>query len=303
MQMIKTALVLAWFFFVVDSSIPFRPTVLWHGMGDTCCYPFSMGKLKDLIEAHLPGIYVYSIEVGDSIEADELNGYFMNVNEQIDYVCKKLKNDSQLANGFNAMGFSQGGQFLRAYVERCNDPPIYNLLSVGGQHQGVFGFPKCPGNNSVACETVRKLLNLGAYNPDVQPHLVQAEYWHDPLNEEEYLEKCVFLPDINNANSVNETYRKNFISLNKFVLVQFTEDTVVQPRESEWFGWYAPGQDKELVNVTETSLYKDDTIGVKYLMDNKKVEFIPCKGDHLQFTEDWFITNLIPFANNTYRPA
>ena len=27
--------------------------------------------------------------------------------------------------------------------------------------------------------------------------LVQAEYWHDPLNEEEYREKSVFLADIN----------------------------------------------------------------------------------------------------------
>ena len=27
--------------------------------------------------------------------------------------------------------------------------------------------------------------------------MVQAEYWQDPLNEDEYEEKCVFLPDIN----------------------------------------------------------------------------------------------------------
>ena len=30
--------------------------------------------------------------------------------------------------------------------------------------------------------------------------LVQAEYWHDPLNEDEYREKCIFLPDINQEN-------------------------------------------------------------------------------------------------------
>lgn len=27
--------------------------------------------------------------------------------------------------------------------------------------------------------------------------IVQAEYWHDPLNEQEYREKSVFLADIN----------------------------------------------------------------------------------------------------------
>jgi len=292
--------VLALLVLVGCEAINYRPTVLWHGMGDTCCYPFSMGKLKNLIEETLPGIYVYSIEVGDSIEADAFNSYFMNVNEQIDYICAKLKTDGNLTNGFNAMGFSQGGQFLRAYVERCNSPPVHNLLSVGGQHQGIFGLPKCPGNNSEMCEVARKMLNYGAYTDEVQPHLVQAEYWQDPLNEQEYLEKCVFLPDINNAlTTQNQTYKQNFMSLNNLVLVKFTEDTIVQPRESEWFGWYAPGQDKDTVDVTNTTLYIDDTIGLKYLMDNNKVEFIPCVGDHLQFTDEWFVSTLVPYANNT----
>ena len=30
--------------------------------------------------------------------------------------------------------------------------------------------------------------------------VVQAEYWHDPLNEDEYKKDCVFLPDINQEN-------------------------------------------------------------------------------------------------------
>jgi len=225
----------------------------------------------------------------------------MNVNKQVDYVCAKLKNDTNLAKGFNAIGFSQGGQFLRAYVERCNNPPVYNLMSLGGQHQGIFGLPKCPGNDSRSCEVVRKLLNLGAYKPEIQPYLAQAEYWHDPLNEQEYAEKCVFLPDVNNegVDGQNSTYKKNLMTLNNFVLVKFTNDTVVQPRETEWFGWYAPGQDKYILDVKDTPLYKNDLIGLKYLMDNNRVEFIPCEGDHLQFTDQWFINNIIPYTNNT----
>jgi len=292
-------LVVSILFFAGCKAVAYRPTVLWHGMGDTCCYPFSMGKIKDLIEQYLPGIYVYSIEVGTSLEDDAFNSYFMNVNDQIEYVHAKLKNDSQLANGFNAMGFSQGGQFLRAYVERFNDPPVYNLLSVGGQHQGIFGLPKCDANDTL-CDAARKLLNLGAYTEFVQPHLVQAEYWHDPLNEEEYVEKCVFLPDINNNGATqNSTYKENFMSLNNLVLVKFTEDTMVTPRESEWFGWYVEGQDEVTVPVENTTLYQEDWIGLKYLMDNNKVDFIPCVGNHLQFTDEWFVSTLIPYANNT----
>jgi len=38
-----------------------------------------------------------------------------------------------------------------------------NLISFGGQHQGVYGFPHCPGENSTICDYIRKLLNIGAY--------------------------------------------------------------------------------------------------------------------------------------------
>ena len=47
---------------------------------------------------------------------------------------------------------------------------------------------------------MRKLLNYGAYTDFVQKHLVQAQYWHDPLDEAEYRAKSLFLADINQEN-------------------------------------------------------------------------------------------------------
>lgn len=38
--------------------------------------------------------------------------YFMHPDRQIELACEKIQQDSQLANGFNAIGFSQGAQFL-----------------------------------------------------------------------------------------------------------------------------------------------------------------------------------------------
>jgi len=277
-----------------------RPVVLWHGMGDTCCDPLSMGYIKRTIEENLPGIYVHSLMIGNNVIEDELNGFFMNVNDQIVFALDEIRNDSNLANGFNAVGFSQGSQFLRAYVERFNDPPVYNLVSIGGQHQGVFGFPKCPGDNETICEIVRRMLNLGAYVPFVQNTLVQAEYWQDPFNENEYLQDCVFLPDINNNLAViNETYKANLMSVENFVMVQFLNDTMVQPKESEWFGFYAPGQDREVLTLQETPLYQEDWLGLQEMNNNGQLTFLATVGDHLQFTKEWFIENIIPFLNNT----
>jgi len=41
-----------------------------------------------------------------------LNGFFMNVNDQISMVCDTIARDKKLQGGYNAVGFSQGGQFL-----------------------------------------------------------------------------------------------------------------------------------------------------------------------------------------------
>jgi len=282
-----------------SSSTP-RPVVLWHGMGDTCCDPLSMGYIKRVIEEQIPGIHVHSLMIGNNVIEDKLNGFFMNVNDQIVFALNEIQNDTLLSEGFSAIGFSQGGQFLRAYVERFNDPPVYNLISIGGQHQGVFGFPNCPGDNETICEIVRKMLNLGAYDPLVQEHLVQAEYWQDPFNEDEYLKDSVFLPDINNNLAVqNETYKQNLMSLKNFVMVQFLNDTMVQPKESEWFGWYYPGQDKAVQTLEETPLYQEDWLGLQQMNNNGQLTFIATIGNHLQFTKEWFIDNIVPFLNNT----
>lgn len=41
----------------------------------------------------------------------------------------------------------QGGQFLRAVAQRCPFPPMKSLVTMGAQHQGVYGFPRCPGTS------------------------------------------------------------------------------------------------------------------------------------------------------------
>jgi len=300
-MMSMAVMVLSLFLCLCGAQQQQRPVVLWHGMGDDCCNPQSMGAIKGFIEQQYPGIYVYSMEIGDTPGQDTENGFLMNVNLQLEQAFQKLNADPNLQDGFNAIGFSQGGQFLRGYVERYNVPPVYNLITLGGQHQGVYGFPRCPGQNETLCEITQKLIDLGVYVDFVQDHLVQAEYWQDPLNYDEYLAKSVFLADINNQKTEkNATYKENLVTLNLFVMVKFTEDTMVYPRESEWFEFFAPGQDKFIVPLNQSQIYTEDWIGLQELDANNKLVFIPCVGNHLQFTEQWFIEYIVvPYLNNT----
>ena len=45
-------------------------------------------------------------------QKDIENGFLLNANTQVEMVCKKIASDPKLKNGYNALGFSQGGQFL-----------------------------------------------------------------------------------------------------------------------------------------------------------------------------------------------
>eukprot|EP00064_Thunnus_orientalis_P021313 superscaffoldBa00006385_g21473 len=119
------------------------PLVLWHGMGDSCCNPLSMGAIKKMIEGDISGIYVLSLMIGKNVIEDTENGFFMDVNEQVSMVCSQLAQDPKLKGGYNAMGFSQGAQFLRAVAQRCPSPPMKTLISIGGQHQEIVMTEVC----------------------------------------------------------------------------------------------------------------------------------------------------------------
>lgn len=50
----------------------------------------------------------------------------------------------------------------RAVAQRCASPPVLNLISFGGQHQGIYGLPHC-GYPNKWCDYIREVLTYGAY--------------------------------------------------------------------------------------------------------------------------------------------
>ena len=54
--------------------------------------------------------------------------------------------------------------------------------------------------------------------------LVQAQYWHDPLHFETYVEKSLFIAEINNEKTEkNASYAINLAQLENFVLVKHNQ--------------------------------------------------------------------------------
>lgn len=53
----------------------------------------------------------------------------------------------------------------RGVVQKCGHttPQMINLISLGGQHQGVYGIPNCGAVSHETCDYIRRLLNHAAY--------------------------------------------------------------------------------------------------------------------------------------------
>lgn len=76
-------------------------------------------------------------------------------------------------------------------------------------------------------------------------------------------------------------------------------DTIVQPRESQWFGFYKPGQDKELIPMEQTLLFKDNRLGLQDMNQSGQLMLLETEGNHLQFTKQWFVQNILPILAET----
>lgn len=260
------------------------PLIIWHGLGDD----FARDGLKEvasLASQTNPGTYVHVIRLADTGSADMEATFFGNVTEQISQVCEQLSSDPVLstAPSVNALGFSQGGQFLRGYIERCNSPPVRNLVTFGSQHNGISEFPACKPMDFV-CRGGEALLNAGKWSALVQGRLVPAQYFRDPEDLDDYFEYSNFLADVNNERETkNETYSRNMRALNRFAMFMFEDDHLVVPKQSAWFAEVNETSGK-VTPLDERRIYTEDWLGLKELGEKGKLDFLTAPGEHMQIS-------------------
>ena len=244
-------------------------------------------SIATLLNETNPATYTYFIRLDEDPSSDRTATFLGNLTEQIDKVCADIATHPILSHfpALNALGFSQGGQFLRAYIERCNNPPIANLVTFGAQHNGISEFQDCATNDWV-CLAWIGLLKRNTWSAFAQRKLVPAQYFRDSEDLESYLEYSNFLADVNNEREVkNETYKTNMKRLESFVMYMFEEDTVVIPKQSAWFGGYNETEEKE-VKLKDRKIYKEDWLGLRWLDERGRLHFERTGGKHMQLDEE-----------------
>ncbi|KAJ2003495.1 hypothetical protein GGI02_002096 [Coemansia sp. RSA 2322] len=244
-----------------------------------------MGVITSIIQDELPGAFVHSVKLGSSEGADRNAGFFGNINNQVDAACASLSAIPELqGSGVNLMGFSQGGLFLRALVQRCPSIRAKVLVTFGAPHGGVARIPECTNGDSL-CEWMRRLASRGVYSWYIRNHVIQAQYFKDPERIEQYLQYNIFLPDINGElEERNADYRQRILSLEKMVLFRFSEDKMIYPALSPWFGFVdADGND---ISMQNTTMYTEDWLGLRELKEAGKLSLATLDGPHMQIGED-----------------
>jgi len=264
-----------------------------------------VGKIAQ--EVH-PGTYIYTIRISDNSDDDRKATFWGNATIHIEEVCEALASHPVLskASAVNALGFSQGGLFLRSYVERCNNPPVRNLITFGSPHNGIVDYIPCKDGDWL-CKGAMALLHSNTWSGFVQSNVIPAQYYRDlnpetGFGSENYLLYSNWLADINNEREdKNETYKANLASLERLVMYKFDEDTTVIPSESEWFDEVNPAT-LEVLPLKSRPIYTEDWIGLKKLDEKGGIVFKIAPGQHMHITRELLEETFKEFYGPTQMP-
>jgi palmitoyl-protein thioesterase len=258
----------------------YMPVVFLHGMGDSGKNP-GMKSLCQTAATKYPGLYSVCSTVADGVSS-----ITTVLDKQIDEFTASVRADPKLANGFTAVGLSQGNLVLRGYIQRVNKPPVHKFVSICGPHNGVG---TCPDN--LLYKMVCPLWHLDAYNAPI----AFSDYWKDVTDEAKYLSKSRWLADMNNERDAkNATYKANLMSLKQLVLVEALNDTMVVPHASETFGFWAWGQKGTVQPLEQTDGYQGDFLGLKSMAASKQLQRLSYVCDHLRFSKEFWNDQILP---------
>ncbi|CUM66900.1 uncharacterized protein PRCAT00004585001 [Priceomyces carsonii] len=270
-----------------------RPLVIWHGLGDN--YNSSgILRVTEIMNQIYPDLAIYIVKLNPDPSKDQHKTLFGDAKKEVEQVCELIGKRPELDAGFDAIGFSQGGLFMRALTETCKRAKVKNLITFGSPHMGVMDLPLCRDEKDWVCRRRNELLKRQVWNEKIQKTIVPAQYFRDPYQFDNYVLKSHFLAEINNerADEFNPDFGDRLKDIEKFVMVTFTQDTTLVPKGSAAFNDIDVNTG-DLIPFDKTVLYEKNLIGLRDLNELKKLEFLSIEEDHMRIPD----TFLVDIAN------
>jgi palmitoyl-protein thioesterase len=260
----------------VLSVLSIKPVVLLHGLESNAN---NLNPLAEWLREQFNRT-VYNVELGDG------DVYSVNtpIVKQIEQFKTTVENISDLSNGFDFIGISQGGLIGRGYVQYYNNNTkfnVNNLITIVSPHGGVF---------------YKYLDFINLYTTNMQDKFSFSNYWRDPTNLIQYKLFSSFLADANNEKLIkNRLYKENINTLNNFVMVFSPNDEVVKPPQSSIFSMY--DSNLNVVNLTDTELFKQDWLGLKSLQERNSLHMFSSNCSHTEYKEYICFSQLYPILS------
>jgi len=275
----------------LHESSPYLPVVLIAGINSDWT---DMQPTEDLINKYMPGVYVKNVHLG----LGRLTS-FWNMYDQAALLAKELYEDYNLRNGCNIIAHSQGGLTARYVIQRYNHPHVYNLITWGTPHRGICGTPSTIDNKYMWLDFIEPYASYVFYMPIFQECISFAGYWNDTVHYNDYLQKCCFLPYLNNEikHEFNAIFKENLLTLHNFVMVKSTQEEIVEPDVSCHFGYYLRGSVTATETLQESDVYKNDVLGLQVLDTTGRLHFKYANCPHFEYesNEENFVNNTLPF--------
>ena len=116
-----------------------------------------------------------------------------------------------------------------------------------------------------------------------------------------------FLADINNERPTkNAQYKANLASLDLYVLIEATKDTMIYPHQSEshgYYRWTAEDPKGTLQLMRDTQAFSEDWIGLKTLDAAGKIKQMSYPGQHMALPSTMWRAQVMPFFDTKFPPA
>lgn len=277
-----------------DSQQQGLPIIYFHGLGSSCHIDEKGAAYKAMRDASPYKNPIHCVEYGALIN---------NVLKPIKYLSKKacrelerLENKFNLKNGFLLFGSSQGNMVSRYIIQSCSvGQYVKGYISSGGPHQGVIRWPHTDFKKYE--KIINEITEDEVYDPVIQDTIAPAGYFKSIRRHKQYMERCHFLPYLNNEKDFSQQSKDRMINLKFLVAIKYLQDDVVQPKESEHFGYYADDTETTTISMEETEAYKQDLFGLKTLNEAGKITFLESNTEHVCPTYQWCLDNIIPWLN------
>ena len=208
---------------------------------------------------------------------------FGNPEDLVNSLCDGLSADPQLQNGFIGIGISQGGLWLRGFLQKCNNPPMKKLVTLGTPHQGIdqvpYGVCKL---FSWFCRIGSSFLLNFVYSSFALNNVLSAHFFKHPTKYNDSLD--IYINRINS--SPNPLYKNTLSSLEQLILVLFERDIVINPVESCHFGFRDSQLAEDFVEYNSLGLSELDAAG--------KLHRLSMDAGHTRVSEEFLRYQLMP---------